>query len=92
LVVGPSRKAGEGTRTLNIQLGRLNAYRATDEIPSTYESPPDGARNARPQSFAATPGNRSDLVDALAMIERLPLTDAERAELVRRLLGMEGGE
>ncbi len=52
---------------------------------------PDAATTTGADVETATGAGAQALVDALAMLDRLPLTDAERAEAVRRLLGRPGG-
>jgi hypothetical protein len=56
-------------------------------------STPQNARGERadgepePVASSSAPGGAGgELVDALALVERLPLTDAEKADAVRRLL------
>jgi len=51
-------------------------------------SPPTGAAKGAADSGQTTPG-AGDLAELLRTLERLPLTDAERAEAVRRLLADE---
>jgi len=53
--------------------------------------PPSTPAGAAESAAVGAAEGRADLAGALALIDRLPLSDAERAEAVRRLLAGGGG-
>ncbi len=88
----PVLRAGEGGRTLDIHVGKVKAstrkplsdQSVTTDAKADYT--PDYIPDAKNGNGPAAAPLQNTLADSLAMIARLPLTDAEKADAVRQLL------